>query len=687
MAQASTVTSPFRRLVESLPYGKRLPAAVYVHREGGALGESPLGQLTRQVAETHSVGDEFNVVKFRTDLPRLSFLSYPDFFTEAHPALHAAVAIDLSSGKSYATDYRDSLNPPILHRKELLLPPDHPSVGAFTALSAAEDAAGLYRDTAVIGFRENWNRLLLQHGVVIEGHAIRHVAPGAGSMAGDSVGVTVQRHRTALTRYALSRPVKTLFEHGQISSNSTFFDYGCGLGADVRGLRELGFTANGWDPVHRPSDERRAADVVNLGYVLNVIEDSAERISTLLSAWQLARRLLVVSVMVKGTPEGAATESFQDGVLTSRGTFQRYFGQLEMQQFLEDALEQVAVPVSLGIFYVFRDPLDHQAFLTARSRRQVDWGALNLGLGAPEPRIARPRVPRVDRYEQHRELAEEFWRHCLDLGRLPTAAEFGRLADVSEAFGSPKRALAAILRRGHQAAFDAARALRRNDLLVYLAVGNLQRKVSFSQLPESLREDVREHFGNYTRGLDAGMQLLRSAADPNTISLACGEAQVGWQDADALYVHSPLRDQLPPVLRVYVACAERLYGDAGQADLVKIHKMSGKVTFLTYESFESCLLPELSLRTKVNLRTLWVEVFDHSGQGELLYYKERFLAADHPEREALLSLRDSVTRLGATDSDFLGPRLAQIVPALTGQQAEVRAIVGALSDAVRQRLP
>jgi len=29
---------------------------------------------------------------------------------------------------------------------------------------------------------------------------------------------------------------------------------------------------------------------------------------------------------------------------------------------------------------------------------------------------------------------------------------------------------------------------------------------------------------------------------------------------------------------------------------------------------------------KVNLRTRWVEAFDHSGDGQLLYFKERFVA-------------------------------------------------------------
>ncbi len=50
-------------------------------------------------------------------------------------------------------------------------------------------------------------------------------------------------------------------------------------------------TANGWDPAFRPDDPRTAAEIVNLGYVLNVIEDPQERARALTDAWDLAMRM------------------------------------------------------------------------------------------------------------------------------------------------------------------------------------------------------------------------------------------------------------------------------------------------------------------------------------------------------------------------------------------------------------
>ena len=76
------------------------------------------------------------------------------------------------------------------------------------------------------------------------------------------------------------------------------------------------------------------------------------------------------------------------------------------------------------------------------------------------------------------------------------------------------------------------------------------------------------------------------------------------------------------------SCSYR-YGDLNQADIIKLHKASGKVTFLIYDDFADKLLPGLQQRIKVNLRTRFVEVFDH-GSWQLLYCKERFLASDDP---------------------------------------------------------
>lgn len=85
------------------------------------------------------------------------------------------------------------------------------------------------------------------------------------------------RHKTARARTDLSRPVKLARELGVLSQGHSLFDYGCGYGSDVELLSSDGIQAVGWDPVHRPESEISKADVVNLGYVVNVIECADER--------------------------------------------------------------------------------------------------------------------------------------------------------------------------------------------------------------------------------------------------------------------------------------------------------------------------------------------------------------------------------------------------------------------------
>jgi DNA phosphorothioation-associated putative methyltransferase len=204
MAAITTIDgNGYRQFLQTLPYGKILPAAIYVHRDTDACRTGPLHQILDSLATRHAVGDEFNVVKFLTNAPRLSFLHYPGFFEYAHPSLEESVAIDLCSGRSLRTAYRDSLNPPILHRKELLLAPDHPRFQEFAALSAAEEQAGLYANTTVIGFRINWERLLNARGLAVEGHCLLREATATEATRLPFVAeprVAVHRHKTALTR-------------------------------------------------------------------------------------------------------------------------------------------------------------------------------------------------------------------------------------------------------------------------------------------------------------------------------------------------------------------------------------------------------------------------------------------------------------------------------------------------------
>jgi len=145
--------------------------------------------------------------------------------------------------------------------------------------------------------------------------------------------------------------------------------------------------------------------------------------------------------------------------------------------------------------------------------------------------------------------------------------------------------------------------------------------------------------------------------------------KVGWQDEQAIYFHVSVLKELPPILRAYVACAESLYGDAAQADMVKLHKSSGKVTFLVYDDFAAKPLPQLLLRIKVNLRSRWVQIYDHSGDGQLLCFKERFLLPDHPDLGQMAEVSTALEKLGVVAPGFIGPTKTQVLEAVRGDSA------------------
>ena len=108
--------------------GKHVGAFSYYH--ASTVAERPavatfLDDLRRRFDASFA---PFNVVKLDRR-SRVSFLRYEDF-DAPFPALLSALSCDIERRTSRLTDYAGRSNPPILHRKELLLPVDDPRVPA-----------------------------------------------------------------------------------------------------------------------------------------------------------------------------------------------------------------------------------------------------------------------------------------------------------------------------------------------------------------------------------------------------------------------------------------------------------------------------------------------------------------------------------------------------------------------------
>ncbi len=609
--------------VKQLEVGKVLPRAIYVHR--AALEESApklAGFVEQQATLAGLNGEDWNIARLHKDSFKLTLLSYPTFVDDAYPALQQSIGIDLANGKAKSTDFSKSLNPPILHRKEHMVLPSHPGYDDFCQITKEGEEVGLYENTRIIGFKQGWEALIREKGYeLVDGRLFRQAALAQNK---DNTH-KVDRHKTALSRDGFSVPMKALAKYGYLDGDYSIFDYGCGHGDDLAELAAHGIVSSGWDPNWRSDADKVESDLVNLGYVINVIEDQQERVEAVQGAWQLANKLLVVSAMIASERHISKFKPFRDGVLTSRNTFQKYYSQNELQIFLEQVLDEEPIPVAPGLFFIFKDKETEQLYLANRQRRQTRWKQLVH---------KSVRVPKREQFlEANRELLESFWQRVLELGRVPSADEFNDSNQLQNIIGSPRKAFNFLREEFDTGQLEQAAKERREDLLVYFALQQFNKKRIYKQMPERLKRDIKAFFGDYKTAQTEARELLFSLAKPELIYNACVQAHdelpaSHYQESHSLTLHSQFINDLPSALRVYVGCAAQLFSDTDGVDLVKIHIRSGKLTLMVYDGFETQPIPMLRERVKINLRTRDVDFFDYgygNYQPQPLYWKSRLI--------------------------------------------------------------
>lgn len=428
----------------------------------------------------------------------------------------------------------------------------------------------------------------------------------------------VARHKTAISRTEPSRPIKLALADGLLTPDKSIFDYGCGLGDDLRFLNAFGVQSAGWDPVHRPDQELRCASVVNLGYVVNVIENPRERQEVLQRAWTLAEQILIVSARL--TSDGRAlgdVQAYADGLLTRRSTFQKFFEQQELRNWIDQTLEVAAVPAAPGVFYVFRDEEARVAFIASRFRR----------------RLAVPRLTRSEAmYTEHEALLRPLMDFVGDRGRLPADDELASAADICSVFGSLRKAFRIVGHVTEQARWDEIAEERKQDLRIYLALSRFDGRPNFGQLPRVLQLDVKAFFTTYRQGCNSADELLFSLGRPGVVDSACNESSIGKLTPNALYVHRSALEALPSLLRLFEGCARGYLGRIEGANIIKLHRDEPRISYLSYPTFDIDPHPALASSLTVHLQTFRVRYneFQLRTNPPILHRKELFLAPDHP---------------------------------------------------------
>ena len=425
------------------------------------------------------------------------------------------------------------------------------------------------------------------------------------------------RHKTAISRPDYSRPIKIALADGLISPRATVLDFGCGRGDDIRHLRLAGVQANGWDPAHRADGERAPAQVVNIGYVINVIEDPEERARCLERAWSHAERALIVSArLTSETPELASVAPYGDGFVTSIPTFQKFYEQAELKDWIEGRLSEPAVAAGPGVFYVFREIADRMAFLASRYRRRS--GEL---------------LPSVEStIEDHKELLYPLVEFFEERGRAPDEDELPGGDAIRARFGSLRRAFRLVQRAHDAEEWKRVVTARGEDLLIFLALSRFDGRPRFGQLPLAVRRDIRAIFSTYRRACEEADVALLAVGDMERVSRAVRRSSVGKLTPSAIYVHESALDSLPPLLRLYEGCARRYIGRVDSANLIKLHTGEPKISYLSYPDFEPDPHPALAASMTVHLQTFRMRERDYtrSRNPPILHRKETFVASDHP---------------------------------------------------------
>ena len=421
----------------------------------------------------------------------------------------------------------------------------------------------------------------------------------------------VRRDRTAIARSDLSRPVQLLIGSGVLAPERTFFDYGCGLGDDVRFLKSLGYAAHGWDPAHRPDETLRQAAVVNLGYVLNVIERPAERIRALRRAFDLSETCLCVSVLIGSGSYAGEVQTYGDGVLTSRNTFQRYYQQEEVAKYLQEALGIVPIPLEAGVFLIFRRSEDAHAFLLNRLQRSVP-----LIHGVPRQRKRLLRAALLGAFQtEHKADWAAYAEFVTVHGRPPAGAELSALQTAAEHGLAPTDLWEAAANEVPESQLNELRRLRTNQYIVFMAICRFRGVPKLGELSVTARFDIRFHFRSYSHLKELSNKHLYTAGDNEKVAKLCEDAPVGVNTADGYFVARRDLPQLDPTLQIYARLGELFFGDLDRMDVVKIHKTSPRLSLFSLTDLND-VAPRLKSRVKIDLQGQQVRFFDHATNAE-----------------------------------------------------------------------
>lgn len=584
--------------------GKHLPNNLYVHISALIFLDNILQEYEKSARELINNSD-FDLVKFNLEEQKISYLFYPDFNSNPHPPLKKSIIANLIEKTAKIIDYNNSNNPPILHRKETFIHPDYPHYHKFKHLTFVEEKLGLLDNARYIGTQKEWQQLLNDHSLTfIDHNLVCHLDNNPLEF------IKIDRHKAAIHRNRLSRPVNLALEAELFSEQTTFFDYGCGHGLDVQIMAEKGYESSGWDLFYQPNNPFKKADIINLGYIINVIENVAERRETLLKAWALTQEVLIVAAQVLIDDRQKGFMVYGDGIVTERNTFQKYYDQEELKTYIENVLNQEAIPAGLGIYFVFRDKEKANNFRASRFHSRVR-----------TPRVLQP----LKKFADYQELLTPLMNFYTERGRLPQKNELIQESQIKAEFRTFRQAFKVVLQVTNESEWDAIADRRRQDILLYLALSHFTTRPTIRQLSPVLKADIKELFGNYQAACFLADEMLITLRNLNIMKQICQELKVGKTFEKSYLVHLDMLDSLPTLLRLYEGCASRTIGRMEEGNLIRFYFNIPRISYLYVPDFETKKEPKLKTTMSIDLQDLRVQYRNYSHEQNAPIIKDKHL--------------------------------------------------------------
>jgi len=154
--------------------GKIVNGSSYFHKYALNLLDIEKSEILRQASRSLG-GVKWNVARINLSDPcDISFMKYEDFNATAFPALLQSWKFNCETHTLRSRKYSKK-NPPILHRKELLLPPDTKEYKLYANLTRTLEQLGAFQEMYKYGTKVKWEAHLSSLNIEIRGHSVYHM--------------------------------------------------------------------------------------------------------------------------------------------------------------------------------------------------------------------------------------------------------------------------------------------------------------------------------------------------------------------------------------------------------------------------------------------------------------------------------------------------------------------------------